>query len=705
MPAARLPTAQRMLPLLLACILCLLANARGDVLDYSTLERRAEEYQPMIAREFPHLLGPTRLLGWMDKKVDPCDDFYRYACGGFQEKYKEVRHADTLELMSQANALLMEQILSQPIDKLAKTDAERRIFRKTLAYYNSCLDSDAIDSRGFEPIIPFAERIVRDCDEGLDLPTMFSNLHRDAVYFFFKTAYTKVENANPKDLRLQFYPAAALNATKETVVKALKHFIDHRVVKEPTENSLDEVAEWIVSVEKMSVALVQALNKQNDKNDGKSMPSQFMNMKEFSKRTDMPWKNYLTNLNLTGIEDIYFWGHEKYWMEAFKALNQFKKKDLKYLLLWRLAGAHFSKLGRKYYNLWSKDIWPTGIKADFDETPDDKSEIFQANCVQEAGIHFNYMTGHLFVRYAFNSTQRAAASSMINTLFDSYKHTLGQLYWMDEPTRAAALKKLSKMIKIIGYPDWIANAETVDKYHNMLEFHEKTYFENAVIGQVFAELYPSIHQRGRALEKETLLFGFPWQLNAFHLTDYVQIQINSGILQRPLFSTLNPDPMNYGSLGVVIGHEITHAFDATGYKLDSDGILQPWWSEQSTKNFVKGSKCFEEQYGNFSVLAFPNGTRLPINGKITVSENIADNGGFDVALRAWRSLPSVNATQNKPLEGFKGLSALQIQGDAHAPNEARIWGVVANSKDFGAAFQCPVGSRYNPPQNKRCHLY
>ncbi|KAJ3111934.1 Endothelin-converting enzyme 2 [Phlyctochytrium bullatum] len=649
--------------LLLALSIFAIQSCVGDFVgvDEHVLQRRAEEYQPEIAREFPHFLGASRLISWMDRSADPCNDFYRYACGGFQEKYKEIRHADTLELMSQANALLMEQILSQPTEALSgASDEERRIFKKTLAYYNSCLDSDTINARGFEPIIPFAERIVKYCDDDLDLPTLFSNLHRDAVYFFFKSAYTKVENADPKDLRLQFYPAAALNATSETVKKALRHFIRHKVVPLPKDNTLDEVCDWIVAVEKMGVAFVQALNKFNDQNDGKSTPNQFMSLKEFSTRTGMPWKNYLTNLNLTGIDTVYFWGDDKYWIDAFKALNKFRKKDLKYLLLWRLAGAHFSKLGRKYYNLWSKDIWPTGIKADFDETPDDKSEIFQANCVQETGIHFNYLTGHLFVKYAFNATQKAAASKMINTLFDAYKTTLGGLSWMDEPTRAAALKKLSKMIKIVGYPDWIADAKAIDDYHSFLEFHPKTYFENAVIAQVFAELYPSIHQKGRPLEKETLLFGYPWQLNAFHLTDYVQIQINSGILQRPIFSTLNPAPMNFGSLGVVIGHEITHAFDATGYKLNWDGILQPWWTKKSTQNFVKGSKCFEEQYGNFSVLAYPNGTRLPVNGKITVSENIADNGGFDVALRAWRSLRNVNETESKPLQGFKGLSSLQV---------------------------------------------
>ncbi|KAJ3096687.1 Peptidase M13 [Phlyctochytrium planicorne] len=666
------------------------------------------------------------MKAWMDTTANPCDDFYRYACGGFQEKYKELRHADTLELMSQANALLMEQILSQPVDKLAKTPTERKLFQKVLSYYSSCLDSDAIDARGFNPILPFAARIVSDCDKNVDLPTLFSNLHRDAVYFFFKTAYTKVESSDPNDLRLQFYPAEAVNATIDTIVKVLKEFVDAKAVPAP-EVGFEKMAEWIQGVERMTVAFIQGSNKKNEINGGKAIPSQYMTLNALSRATNLPWSNYLTNLNLTGIDQIYFWGNENYWIDSFKALSQFKKSDLKYLLLWRLGVAHFSKLGRKYYNVWSKEIWPTGVKADFDETMDDKSMIFQANCVQETGIHFNYLTGHLFVKYAFNATQKAAATEMIDALFESYKLNLGSLSWMDGPTRAAALKKLSKMIKIVGYPDWIADPVQVEKYHSFLEFHPKTYFENAVIGQVFAELYPSIHQIGRPLEKDTLLFGFPWQLNAFHLTDYVQIQINSGILQRPLFSAVNPAPMNFGSLGVVIGHEITHAFDATGYKLDSDGILQPWWTETSTSNFVKGSKCFEEQYGKYQVVAFPNGTKLPINGKITVSENIADNGGFGVALRAWRMQKGVKETENQPVDGFGGLTGLQvfylafaqtwcsvrddaqtrflIQGDAHAPSEARVWGVVANSKDFGNAFKCAVGTKYNPPQEQRCHLY
>jgi predicted metalloendopeptidase len=144
--------------------------------------------------------------------------------------------------------------------------------------------------------------------------------------------------------------------------------------------------------------------------------------------------------------------------------------------------------------------------------------------------------------------------------------------------------------------------------------------------------------------RKDMQFGYAWQVslfshsnsqvNAFHLTDLLQVQINTGILQAPLFSNHNLAAGNYGALGMVVGHEITHAFDSIGKKLDMNGVRETWWTETANTQFEENAQCFIDQYSSMQV-ELSDGTMLDVNGKKTLSENIADNGGLHVAYTAW----------------------------------------------------------------------
>lgn len=249
---------------------------------------------------------------------------------------------------------------------------------------------------------------------------------------------------------------------------------------------------------------------------------------------------------------------------------------------------------------------------------------------------------------------------MIDGLIKTFHNKITHLGWMDSETKSAAIAKLNNLVKVVGYPTWLTDSSLVSTYYSPITFQKHKYFENAVAAQSFSQLAPSRHQlKSSTFERESLYFGYPWQLNAFHLTDYVQIQINPGILQRPLFSVLNPAAMNYGSLGTIIGHEITHAFDSLGCQLDKDGIKRPWWTKRSTELFALGAKCFKDQYSKYRVV-FSDGTKVRVDGKMTLSENIADNGGMDVALAAFvEEIGGWDAAREKA-PGFGGLTWEQV---------------------------------------------
>jgi hypothetical protein len=155
--------------------------------------------------------------------------------------------------------LLMEQILSQVNDTLSKTPEEHRIFEKSVNYYSSCIDTDTIRSRGFSPIIPMANSFAAYFKKYQNFTKALGKMNRNAVYFLFKTTYSKVENADPNDLRLQFFPSVAYDVTVTTVKRALQPFLDNGILVVPPNTSLDAISEWIVKVEKTCIEFIHTL--------------------------------------------------------------------------------------------------------------------------------------------------------------------------------------------------------------------------------------------------------------------------------------------------------------------------------------------------------------------------------------------------------------------------------------------------------------
>ena len=214
-----------------------------------------------------------------------------------------------------------------------------------------------------------------------------------------------------------------------------------------------------------------------------------------------------------------------------------------------------------------------------------------------------------------------------------------------------------------------------------------------------------------------------WMLNAVHLKKLVQIQINPGFIQRPLFSSLNPRAMNYGALGAVIGHEITHAFDSDGSNFDSEGVKRPWMTRSVQQVFEKKAQCFVNQYNKINV-SFQSGLSVPVNGELTLAENIADNGGMHTAFEAWKGTETGDiyhkqAKQDLSPAQIFWLAYAQINcdvvsdqkmtsditNDEHAPKIARVNGAVVNSAEFAKAFNCPLRSPMNPrPKNEACRI-
>lgn len=297
---------------------------------------------------------------------------------------------------------------------------------------------------------------------------------------------------------------------------------------------------------------------------------------------------------------------------------------------------------------------------------------------------------------------------MIEELRDEFIRTLPTLAWMDDETRTVAADKARAILDQIGYPDFILNQTQLAQFYSSFPVNESYYFINVVNRRKYS-LSTNLAQFGKPFDK-TQWVTTPAIVNAFYSSTRNSIVFPAGILQSPFYDVKYPKVMNYGAIGAVIGHEITHGFDNNGRRFNKDGELVQWWKNATIDKFNEKTKCFVNQYGAFTYFG------LPVNGNLTLGENIADNGGMGQAFRAYQAyvkkngpeptLPGVPLTNEQLFfvsyaRNWCGIDTRRygmslVIRDPHAPRKFRILGTLRNSPDFAKAFNCPSGSPMNP---------
>lgn len=256
----------------------------------------------------------------------------------------------------------------------------------------------------------------------------------------------------------------------------------------------------------------------------------------------------------------------------------------------------------------------------------------------------------MFVREAFNGKSKPDAEQMINEIRTAFKKNLKSLNWMDEETRKLADEKADSITDMIGFPNFIMNPSELDKKYEGLSISNSTYFQNNIAINRY-NLRKNIEKLDQPVNK-TRWGMTPPTVNAYYTPTKNQIVFPAGILQLPFFDIENPKSLNFGGMGVVMGHEITHGFDDQGREYDKFGNLHPWWNNKTIDKFKLRTDCFVKQYSNYTI----NGRNL--NGKQTLGENIADNGGLKAAFHAF-----LNTNKNKERDqlGLPGLNLTHNQ--------------------------------------------
>ncbi|VDP77636.1 unnamed protein product [Echinostoma caproni] len=345
----------------------------------------------------------------------------------------------------------------------------------------------------------------------------------------------------------------------------------------------------------------------------------------------------------------------------------------------------------------------------------------------------------MFVRQRFDEESKKAAIEMINEIKLAFKENFDSVTWMKEEDKVKAIEKVDNMGASIGYPQYIFDVVEEDKVYERVSLDEKTFFENGLrlTEATMREVYRQLIVKDR----------YQWDLsphvvNAFYKETVNHIYFPAGILQSPVYNRDHPNALNFGGIGMVMGHEITHAFDYYGSKRDANGNLRQWWSEQTREAFEKNSQCMIDQYSNYTILD----TKL--NGKLTLGENIADNGGMKAAFKLIHSERNFNYSDTRfgqpasllddpcPFYALdkkqyirkiripEGLSKMDfcvdcvviwcvtelpqavlnaVLFDVHTVDPYRVIGTLSNSEEFARVFNCPVGSPMNP--GKKCAVW
>ncbi|VVC89002.1 unnamed protein product [Leptidea sinapis] len=340
------------------------------------------------------------------------------------------------------------------------------------------------------------------------------------------------------------------------------------------------------------------------------------------------------------------------------------------------------------------------------------------NCISQVNSNMGMALGSMFVRKYFDEKSKNDTLKMTREIQQSFRDLLHKTNWIDDETKKLAAHKVDSMMLRIGYPGFILKKRDLDERYKEVRIHPDKYFENIL--NILQHLTKMEQARIGQPVNKTLWNTAPAVVNAYYSRNKNQIMFPAGILQPPFYHRHFPRSLNFGGIGVVIGHEITHGFDDKGRLFDCEGNLHRWWSDPAIEAFHKRAQCLIDQYGRYIV---PE-VNMKLDGINTQGENIADNGGVKQAFHAYlnwlqghdaedETLPGLNHTRTQLFFlnfaqvwcGAMRPEAMRnkLKTAVHSPGRFRVIGTLSNSEDFAREFNCPPGSPMNPSQ--KCISY
>ena len=648
--------------------------------------------QPMVSRSGVDLAA-------LDRAVNPCDDFYKFACGGWMAKHPappdQPRYGRFEELQNRNN-----EILRDILENAAKSSAVAGAsglsaeLKKVGDYYASCMAEAEIETKGTAPLAPDLAR-VQAIAEKADIPAVVGHMHSVGMTGFF--GFGSAPDFKDATQYMLIFAQGGLGLPDrdyylkddDTSVKLRQQYQDHvsRMLQLAGANAgaAANAAKVVVQIETaLARGALDRVARRNPSNiyhkmsrdEVKRLMPNF-NMSQYLERAEAPPGN---DANVS----------EPDFLKAVDAvIAATPLPDLKTYLRWHVVHSNAHMLPKRFadetFAFYNKVL--TGAQA---QRPRWK------RCVEAADADLGEALGKIYVERTFGAEGKARTLQMVEAIEGALARDIAEISWMSPETKKAAESKLRAVANKIGYPDrW--------RDYSSLRIVRGDAYGNSQRANLFGYRH-QMAKIGKPVDK-TEWYMTPPTVNAYYNPLENNINFPAGILQPPFFIRTADDAVNFGAAGAVVGHELTHGFDDQGRRFDAQGNMREWWTPADGKSFEERAACFDTQYGGYTAIA-----DVKLNGKLTLGENVADNGGVRLA---WMAL--MERLKTNPLDTADGftpqqrffvgwaqmwcenkspeIARLHAQTNPHSPGEYRTNGVVVNMPEFAAAFSCPATAK------------
>ncbi len=641
----------------------------------------------------------------LDTAVDPCNDFYKFSCGKFAGNHPipaDQAGVDQFYALYNVNT----QSLSGILDKAAAGGAGRSADEQKIGdYYKACMDTDAIETKGLAPVQPLLDEINAVTSKK-QLPALIGKLQRMGIDVFF--GYGEQQDYKDASKQIAFVDQSGLGLperdyylrTGEKDETLRKQYIEH-VAKMLTLSGMapEKATQEANSIMAFETVLAKASMPVTERRDPEKtyhlqtiatfeaeIPG--VSFGEFQDAMHSPRVAELNNAN-----PEFFPAMMK---EVHGADLETLKAYIRYHVLTATAGRLPKRFDAENFDFYGRKLLGQPEQA-----------ARWKRCSNAVNGALGEALGKVYVEQYFAGDSKAKMLEMVNDIEAAMERDIDQLDWMSAETKVRAKEKLHAVANKIGYPEkW--------RDYSKLEVKADDALGNTLRANGF-ENDRQLNKIGKPVDHSE--WGMtPPTVNAYYDPSMNDINFPAGILQPSFYDPKQDDAVNYGHIGAVIGHELTHGFDDEGKKFDAKGNLSDWWTTEDTKKFEARTDCLVKEYGGFTAV-----DDVKVNGKLTLGENTADNGGLVLAYMAYLERAKVNNVDlSKKIDGFTPAQRFyigfaqnwcensrpesiraQVLQDPHSPDHFRANGAIVNQPGFAAAFGCKKGSPMVPAESCR----
>jgi len=639
--------------------------------------------------------GPGFSIDNIDKTLDPCVDFYQYACGNWLKAAEipadQPRWGSFSEL-NESNLAVDRGILEKAAVESAGRDP---IDQKIGDYYGSCMDEKTIDARGIAALKPELDRIAAVQSKAglIDALARVHLIGPNALFNFYSSP--DLHNADQViayiDQARLTLPDRDFYLKDDPKNKELRQALIEYVTTVFTLSgqSASQAAESAQIVLRIDTALAKASMDRTMRRDPRNRDHKMPRSEAEALAPNLHMESYFTDMGAPSFAELNV-ADPEFFRQVNGVIETESLDSLKTYVSWHLLDGAAPWLSQPFVD--------ANFKLRQALTGQKEIQARWKRCVGATDRALGEALGQRYVEQTFGPDGKQRMLKMVDALESSLDEDIQNLSWMSDDTKKQAKIKLQAIRNKIGYPDAWRDYSSLKVLRGdfLGDFFRATEFESR----------RDMNKIGKPLDRKE--WGMtPPTVNAYYSGSYNEIVFPAGILQPPFFDKKMDDAVNFGGIGVVIGHELTHGFDDQGRKFDPQGNLHNWWTEQDGKEFEKRVSCIADEYSGFTAI-----DDVKLNGPLTLGENTADNGGARIALNALEHMIAEDKTgkEGQSIDGYTPeqrfflgfarvwcekqrpeFARMRVSVDQHSPGKYRIDGVVQNMPEFQKAWGCKAG--------------